>query len=186
MVIVTLSGMDIYEAIDETKRLHAPLIALYGLKENELEFYAPEGFIIHNGIEQTAFRLNITVEAPIDKKDKEADAVKILTTALKNVAIHFRVLFRYFDPANEHLVLDATYPEYMDESNTVKAESQKQFEEEQKNEKAFEEESEEPYMGEIIPEFDKYIKEHPDATSDEVYAALAGIRKDVTAKHHEK
>ena len=179
MITVTLLGMDIYDAISKTKKLVKPLMDLYGVKENEIEFYAPQGFIIHDGMEQTSFRLNVTIEAPLSKKDKEKEAVGILTSSLKEVAIHFRVLFRYFDPANEHIVLDPEYPEYMNAGNTVHASS-----EEEESSKNYEEEGEEPYMGEIIPEFDKYIKEHPEASKEEVYNALMGIRKDVTATHH--
>lgn len=39
-------------------------------------------------------------------------------------------------------------------------------------------------MGDIIGQFDEYIKKHPDATNEEIYQALSGIREDVTEKHH--
>ena len=40
-------------------------------------------------------------------------------------------------------------------------------------------------MGDILSEFDNYIREHPDATNREVYEALSGIREDIKNKHHE-
>ena len=49
----------------------------------------------------------------------------------------------------------------------------------------YSEEYEEPYMGDIISEFDEYIQKHPDATNEEVYEALSGIRESVTRRHHE-
>jgi len=185
MIIVTLLGMDTYQAIDETRKLHPILVKAYSVKDEELEFFAPEGFIIHDGVEQTAFRLNITVEAPKEYQGKEKEIKDLLFFALKDVAVHFRVLFRYFDPKDEYLKLDDTYPTYMTDSNTVKAEKEHNDQIEEENRKNFEEEAEEPYMGDIIGEFDKYIKENPNASDKEVYEALMGIRKDVTDKHHD-
>ena len=38
----------------------------------------------------------------------------------------------------------------------------------------------------LYPEqFDEYIQKHPDATNEEVYEALSGIRESVTRRHHE-
>jgi len=184
MIIVSIFGMDYYEAISKTKKLHKPLLEAYGIKDEELEFFAPESFIIHNGFEQTSFRLNIRVEAPLQYQDKEKEVKEILLEGLKDVAIHFRILFTYFDPAHEYLSLDDTYPLYMNDSNTVKAETEEEADEKEEEQNR-EEEQEEPYMGDIISEFDEYIQAHPNASSEEVYKALTGIREKVTAEHHE-
>ncbi len=186
MIIVTLLGMDTYQAIDETRKLHSALVKAYGCKDDELEFFAPEGFIIHDGVEQTSFRLNITVDAPKSYSIKEKEIKDLLFFSLKDAAVHFRVVFRYFDPANEYVRLDDTYPTYMTDSNTVKSEKDHTDEVNKEADKNFEEEAEEPYMGDIIGEFDKYIKDHPDATDKEVYDTLMGIRTEVTEKHHQE
>lgn len=183
MITVSLLGMDHYEAISKTKLLHKKLKEAYGVEDNELEFFAPESFIIHDGFEQTSFRLNVKVEAPYEEQDKETIIKDIIFEALKNVAIHIRVVFEYFEPEHEYISIDPDYPEYMSEKNTVKADDHDHDDYFDPTE--YDEIHDEPYMGDIISEFDEYIKENPDASNEEVYAALAGIRDKVTASHHE-
>ena len=169
MITVSLLGMDYYHAIDVTKKIHSRLVEIYRCKDEDLVFFAPESFIIHDGIEQTSFRLNIKVEAPEMYMDKESEVRDALFDSLKDVAIHFRLLFTYFDPEHEYLKIDDTYPEYMTENNVVKAEDAHDHDHEDDDDQSYSEEYEEPYMGDIIGEFDAYIQKHPDATNDEIY-----------------
>ncbi len=185
MITVSLLGMDYYQAIDVTKKIHSKLVEIYRCKDEDLVFFAPESFIIHDGIEQTSFRLNIKVEAPEMYMDRESEVREALFDSLKDVAIHFRLLFTYFDPEHEYLKIDDTYPEYMTENNVVKAEDSHDHEEED-DDQSYSEEYEEPYMGDIIGEFDAYIQKHPDATNDEIYQALTEIREKVTEQHHQQ
>ncbi len=188
MITVSLLGMDYYQAIDVTKKIHNRLVEIYRCKDEDLVFFAPESFLIHDGIEQTSFRLNIRVEAPDMYMDRESEVKEALFDALKDVAIHFRLLFTYFEPEHEYLKIDDTYPEYMTEKNVVKAETDDEHDhdhEEDDDDDSYSEEYEEPYMGDIIGEFDAYVQNHPDATNDEIYKALTEIRERVTEKHHQ-
>ncbi len=185
MITVSLLGMDHYYAIDVTKKIHQRLVEIYRCKDEDLIFFAPESFLIHDGFEQTSFRLNIEVEAPETYIDKEKEVRDALFEALSDVAIHFRLLFRYFEPEHEYLKIDDTYPEYMNDNNVVKAEHDHDEEEEEGSDEDYSEDYEEPYMGDIIGEFDAYIQKHPDATNEEIYQALTGIREKVTERHHE-
>ena len=186
MITVSLLGMDYYHAIDVTKKIHNRLVEIYRCKDEDLVFFAPESFIIHDGIEQTSFRLNIKVEAPEMYMDRESEVRDALFESLKDVAIHFRLLFTYFEPEHEYLKIDDSYPEYMTENNVVKAEDAHDHDdEEEQDDQSYAEEYEEPYMGDIIGEFDAYIQKHPDATNDEIYQALTEIREKVTEKHHQ-
>lgn len=184
MITVSLLGMDYYQAIEVTKRIHSRLVEIYRCKDEDLVFFAPESFLIHDGIEQTSFRLNIRVEAPDMYADREREVKDVLFDALKDVAIHFRVLFTYFEPEHEYLKIDDIYPEYMTDKNVVKAEDEHDHDHEEEDDDSYSEEYEEPYMGDIIGEFDTYIQQHPDATNDEIYKALTEIREKVTEKHH--
>ena len=184
MITVSLLGMDYYLAIEATAKLHNALLSIYRIKDEDLIFFAPDSFLIHDGIEQTSFRLNIKVEAPIGYEDKEREVRDFLFSAMKEYAIHILILFTYFEPEHEYLQIDETYPEYMTDKNMVKAEEAHDHEHEEEVDE-YSEEYEEPYMGDIISEFDEYIQKHPDATNEEVYEALSGIRESVTRRHHE-
>ena len=74
----------------------------------------------------------------------------------------------------------------MTENNVVKAEDAHDHDHEDDDDQSYSEEYEEPYMGDIIGEFDAYIQKHPDATNDEIYQALTEIREKVTEKHHQQ
>ncbi len=181
MITVSILGMDYYEAISRTKALHKKLVEAYGIEDNELEFFAPNSFIIHDGFEQTSFRLNIKIEAPYEEQDKEEIIKDIVFDTLKDLAIHLRVVFSYFEPEHEYIKIDPDYPEYMSEKNTVKAEEH-HHDDDLNEDEDDEELYDEPYMGDIISEFDDYIKAHPDASTQEVYAALTEIREKVSNK----
>lgn len=183
MIIVSLLGTDRYMAIDKSKALQNELAKIYDVDKDEVEFFAPESFIIHGGMEQTFFHLNLKIEAPYEMQDKEETVLSFLKDQFKDMAVHLRVYFEYFDPEHEHVLFDADYPKYMNDKNVVKVDHS---DSEEEGEWTEEEEYEEPYMGDIIGEFDRYVKDHPDASDKEVYEALTAIRKDVTEKHHEK
>lgn len=184
MITITLKGMDTYQAIYVTGKIHKNIAEVYGVNDDELEFYAIEGFIIHDGIEQTSFRLNIDIEAPEKYASLEGKVKEALVKGLKDVAIHFHIIFRYFQPEHEYLVTDDTYPLYMTDNNTVKAVVDDQ--EKEKMEDGFVEEGEEPYMGDILGQFDTYVKDHPNASNKEIYEALAGIRKRINDEHNDE
>lgn len=173
--------MDHYEAITRTKSLHKKLVDAYQIGDDELEFQAVDSFIIHDGFEQTSFHLNLQVLAPESKEIMENEIADLIFDELKDLSIHMRVNFIYFEEEHEHVKIDEDYPLYMNDHNTVKAEDEHEHEHEKHDE---EETYDEPYMGDIITEFDEYIKAHPNASNEEVYQALTSIREDVNEKHH--
>ena len=84
MITVSLLGMDYYLAIEATEKLHNALLSIYRIKDEDLIFFAPDSFLIHDGIEQTSFRLNIKVEAPIGYEDKEREVRDYLIDRVLN------------------------------------------------------------------------------------------------------
>lgn len=183
MIIISLLGMDHYNAIDVTKKLHQGLVEIYGCEDDELLFYAPQSFLIHNGVEQTSFILHIDVDAPETYISKEEEVRDFLSESLTDIAIHFHFNFRYFAPEHEHLVANEDYPLYMTEDNMVKASVQD--DDDFDTDDNFDEEYEEPYMDEIMEEFDTYLQAHPDISIDEVYKKISEIRETVIARHHD-
>ena len=173
MIVIDIMGIDTIQAISEEKKVHRSLAEIYSVDENDIIFRAIEGFIIHDGVEQTSFLLDIQIQAPKELEDKEESVKLFLLDSFKDVSIHKRILFKYFDSEKEFVFKDDEYPLYMTDKNVVHIENHCQEEE-------YEEKYEEPYMGDILSEFDNYIKDHPDADEKEVYEVLTGIRERVT------
>lgn len=182
MIVIDMMGIDTIMAISEEKKVHKDLCAIYSIEEDELIFRAIEGYVIHNGVEQTSFLLSLEIQAPTEFIDKEDEVKAYLYNAFKDVSIHKRILFKYFDAERETVFKDETYPLYMSDKNVVHIENDHNHDEEDE-EKYYQQTYEEPYMGDILSEFDNYIKEHPDASNKEVYDALSGIRKEVNNKN---
>lgn len=180
MITIKLLGIDAFLAIELTKGLHDKLVHAYDVDDEDIVFYAPGGFIIHNGVEQAAFLLKVEVEAPYGNEGKEEEIKDILTEAFKDAAIHFHIIFKYFDPQHEYVMVNENYPLFLTDDNVVKAHHHEEEEEE------LEEEMDEPYMGNILSRFDEYIKDHPNATNEEIYQVITDIRKEEEDKHNHK
>ncbi len=164
MVLVSLRGYDHIELIHITKSLHKGLAEILGCNREDLVFYAPESFIIHEGAEQTSFFLDIGIEGPEKYRGKEDEIVEFLKKALEDVVIHFRVLFTYFDEADERVFFNEEYPRFMNDSNTVKVDEHDHDGEEEE----YEEEEDDVYYGNILGAYDSYMAEHPNATTKEI------------------
>ena len=162
MIIVNIKGMDVFHIISKTKELHPALVSLYKVKEDDLLFYAQEGFVVHDGIEQTSFVLFVYIEADEKYKNKEKDVMRVIKNILSDTAIHFYFKFTYKKEDEEYLIKDEKYPLYMTDENVVKAHQEHDSDEE-------------PYLGNVISEYENYIDSHPNASADELYSALMNI-----------
>ncbi len=182
MVLVSLKGYDHIELINVAKPLHKGLAEILGCNREDLVFYAPEAFIIHEGVEQTSFFLDVEIQAPESMRGKEDEVFEFLKQTLQNTVIHFRLLFTYFDEANERVFFNEDYPRFMNDSNTVKVEEHDHDHEHHHHEdfdySAYasddeeEEEHDDTYYGNILQAYDEYIAEHPNATAEEISAYL--------------
>lgn len=183
MIVIDIMGIDTINAISEEKKVHKDLCAIYSIDEEELIFRAIDGYVIHDGVEQTSFLLDIQIQAPSDFIDKEEEIKAYLYNTFKDVSIHKRILFTYFEQERETIFKDETYPLYMSDKNVVHIEEHHHDIDEDLE---YEETYEEPYMGDILSEFDNYLKEHPNATEQEVYEVLSGIREQIKQEKHKK
>ena len=173
MVIVTLKGMDVYHLMSKTKDLHPAIASIYKIEnEDDLLFYCQEGFVAHNGVDQTSFVLFVYIDADIKYKDKEKEVTRKIKQVLSDTAIHFYFRFTYKNEGDELLLKDSTYPLYMKDDNMIKVEGENNH----SHEHNFEHDDEEPFMGNVISEYEKYVESNPDATPEELYKALMSIK----------
>lgn len=183
MITITIFGYDALACEKLSKDTTKDICKEYKITENELLFIGVNSFICHNGQEQTSYRLDVEISAPKSFKNKvlENDVINILLPYLKEISIHQRFVFTYFDENNEYNFIDDDYPLFLTQDNMVKAESEEESVDNDITDD--EEEYNEPYMEDIISQFDDYIRKHPNASNEEVYKALTCIRDDISSKN---
>ena len=122
MIIVTLKGADVYLS-GEYERVVIPSLAkVYGVSEDDIIIHAQDGFLYHNGVEQTSYNLIVKVECDSKYASKEVECVDKIFAISKNFSIHTHVYFSYFDEKHMYSSLNRDYPRYLTSSNMVNIE----------------------------------------------------------------
>ncbi len=160
MVFIKIEGADQVIAMEFSNSVQRSLAKRLGIKEEELVFVTPESFFVHGGQEQTSFHVLVEVLLPKDLKPKEKDVVELLQRRLHEIAIHSHIVFTYFDSESEYDEIDHDYPDYMDNTNMVKAETEQDDQDEEGAEP-------EPYMGNVFQELDDFVAAHPELSKDQ-------------------
>lgn len=155
MITVSLLGVDKCLAPELVKKIHNKLADLYESNPEEVIFYAPESFLIFDGVEQTSFQLNIVIDAPKKYKNLEKNVANYLLKALTDFAIHIHVLFRYFEEENEYSYINEDYPRYMTETNVLKYDDED------------DENAEEPYLGNVFADYEDKFNLEPEESDEE-------------------
>jgi hypothetical protein len=146
MIIVKLLGIDQYQAEDYVRALHTQFAQIFETEEKDILFYAPDSYLIHKGIEQTSYIVNIEIEAPEKYKPLENKASEYIAKLFMNqICVHVRVTFNYFDEDREHVFINEDYPLYMTDENMAHFDT--------------EDEDSEPYLGNAFEDYDKKVEE---------------------------
>lgn len=146
MIIVKLLGIDQYQAEDYVRALHSQFAQIFEVDDKEILFYAPDSYLIHKGIEQTSYILNIEIEASEKYKVLEDKTAEYISKLFMNqICVHVRILFNYFDEEREHIFFNEDYPKFMSEENMAHFE--------------VEDENQEPYMGNAFEDYEKRVEE---------------------------
>ncbi len=146
MIIVKLLGIDQYQAEDYVRALHAQFAQIFETDEKEILFYAPDSYLIHKGIEQTSYVINIEIEASEKYKPLENKASEYIAKLFMNqISVHVRIIFNYFDEDREHIFLNEDYPLFMSDENMAHFE--------------MEDEDSEPYLGNAFEDYEKRVEE---------------------------
>lgn len=150
MITVSILGVDVYLALKASKEMTPHLSELYEVPMDQINFYAPESLIIHNGVEQNERNILVRVHAPRKFKALQKNCAQIIYEFLKDICVHCSVEFFYYDEENRFEFVNNEYPLFMTESNSVEiVEDENDDEESEKNPE------EEPYLGNIFEDFEK-------------------------------
>ncbi len=130
MVNVILYGVDQFVAAELSKEMLEGLANLYEIREDDVIFTCPDNAIYHKGIDQTSWNVVVYVDAPMKAKVLQHDVEKYICAMLQDLAIHITIRFSYYSSDDLFVKINATYPRYLDTSNTVEIEEQEDDEQE--------------------------------------------------------
>lgn len=149
MITITVLGIDPYLLRQISKAATKKLANLYECKEDDIDFFAPEGLLVHDGVEQNTWNFVVRVHAPLKVKVLEKEASELIHSYIKDACVNMTIEFYYYSQDNFYQFISKDHPRFMTEENTV-VEDEETFEQE---------EGEEPYLGDIFEEFNGKVDE---------------------------
>ena len=153
MITIVVLGLDPY-LLRQISKLATPKLAeLYECKKDDIDFFSPEGLLVHDGVEQNTWNINVRVSAPLKVKVLEDKAVKVIRQFLKDTCVNMEITFNYYSQDNHYVFLSEDHPRFITEENSV-------YEEDEYNEFIENNSDEEPYLGDIFEEFNKNVEDH--------------------------
>lgn len=156
MIMIEIRGLDQYVIGHYAKDVSSKIANLYEVDEDMVNFYAPESFIIHKGVEQTSWNALIIVRAPDKYKYFQDKVAHFLLETTKDFIINVAVEFDYYDEKNHYERINHEYPRYISETNMVNLEIENEEEQEEDNCSCEEHESNSSiYEGNTFKDFDK-------------------------------
>lgn len=172
MITITILGMDSYVLGQVSKALTDKLACLYEYDKDKINFFAPEGSLMHDGVEQNTWNIIIKVEAPIKVRPLEKQAVALLNEYTKEICINKDILFTYYGSETIYEFINDDYPRFITEENAVYIDDENELESEgcccgdddcchgehhchDEYCSCHEEDDEEVYLGDVFEEFNK-------------------------------
>jgi hypothetical protein len=129
MITISLLGLDPYVSQHVSQAIHAQLVKLYDLESDDVLVYAPESFLLHNGVDQTSWHTIAHIHAPAQLKSKQNAVAAYLLKYLKTQVIHVAIEFYYYEPGDRYQDYDKDYPKFVTEANQVAVEEPPETEE---------------------------------------------------------
>ena len=147
MITISVLGLDQYVVGHYSKDHTENLAQLYETSEDNINFYSPNAFLFHNGVEQTSWNTIIRVHAPEEYEHLEDKVNKYLVETFKEVSINVIVEFFYYHKHHHHEYLNTQYPRFIKEDNVVNVEQEEL------------EDGEELYEGNVFEGFEEKLEE---------------------------
>ena len=119
MITIIFYGLDQFVVGRLSRELNENVAKLFEVKEEDVNFVAPNDLIFHNGVEQTSWNLLIHVHAPKQAALVQDEVAEYLLNAIGDLAIHKTVEFYYYSEGNRYEKINDDYPRYITEENLV-------------------------------------------------------------------
>lgn len=138
MILIEFIGLDQYLVGDLSKILTKPLANVFETSPDEINFYAPNAQIYHEGIEQTSWYSVVRVFLPEKYHPFEEQAAKILIEEVKHLIINIRIEFHYFNEHHTYFHRNEEFPLFMKDNIQVEIEDEAMLEEENDDDEIYE------------------------------------------------
>lgn len=148
MITITINGLDQFVVGRLSRDLTKSLANLYEVKEEEINFVAPNSMVFHDGVEQTSWHILVTVSAPKKVQVIQNQVADFLVQSIKDVGIHIEVLFTYFSSDDHVERINHDYPLFITEENIVNVDEEIDHDED----------DDELYDGNIFSELEGKVK----------------------------
>ena len=151
MFTISVLGLDQFLVGDYSFDFTGQIADILETNPDEISFFAPEGIMFHNGVDQNSYNVIVRVEAPNKYRVFEKVLASFIKDTLKTYVIHMTVQFSSYSEENTYEYLNDEYRLYMTEENTVKCDDDFNSEED----------DEDIYEGNIFDGFEeKYQEAH--------------------------
>ena len=117
MITIQILGLDQFVVGHYSSDHTGSLAAAYGVEENEINFYAPNSMVFHNGAEQTSWHTLVIVRAPRSLEKYEDAVADYIIRTLCEFSVHLDVQFDYYDESKRHTAFNPAYPRYIAAEN---------------------------------------------------------------------
>jgi hypothetical protein len=122
MITISVLGLDQYVVGHYSKDNTANFASLFETEESEINFVASEAVVLHKGVEQTSWNALVIVRAPRRVEAVESKVADYLIKTLSEFTINLEVNFEYYDEGRHYEHVNAAYPRFIDETNSVAVE----------------------------------------------------------------
>ncbi len=122
MITITVLGLDDNSVGHYYKENTENLANIYETEPENVSFFACEGVMIHEGVEQTSWNVILRVNAPEKYEILEEKIADYLLKTFKDFAINIAVEFSYYYEDRRYEHINEAYPRFIKEDNAVNVE----------------------------------------------------------------
>lgn len=113
MITIQILGLDQFVVGHYSSNHTGNLAQLFETEENDINFFAPESMIFHNGAEQTSWHTLVIVRLPKKFQSLEDAVADYLLKTLSEFSINVEVQFDYYEEQHRHVSINSAYPRYI-------------------------------------------------------------------------
>lgn len=131
MITISIYGLDQYAVGHYSKEQSVNIANILETNVDNINFYAPNAYVLHNGVEQTSWNALVKISLPEKFRVFEEELTEFIFKTITLYTINVAVEFYYYDLKHRHEFKNKDYPPFIKEENLVHVEETKDVEDEE-------------------------------------------------------